>query len=224
MPLSFNELIEIGNDAVDFRTLYDYFGYGYTRSEGSTQCKCPFHGRDNHPSARIYEDTNSWFCFTCGFSKTPIYFYKDLLEKPLTDAVFDYFTRFREEIIGYDPDLAHEDFSEKAIKQAYWSHLGQQAAGEPLLSTSFPTMVPQPQAGVLSPHYSKAVLGSIDIFTFYNETRRTWERHYKAPSFFSLYMEFTSHLQRISAPTATAEDCASFNNFLLSLESRLSNF
>jgi hypothetical protein len=31
----------------------------------TSQLKCPFHGEDAHPSARIYSDTNKFWCFKC---------------------------------------------------------------------------------------------------------------------------------------------------------------
>lgn len=64
-------------NSVPFRTLYKYFGLMYVRDFGNTQCSCPFHGEDKHPSARIYESSNSFFCFACGFAKSVIRFSKD---------------------------------------------------------------------------------------------------------------------------------------------------
>jgi len=221
VSLSFSDFIEIGNEAVDFRKLYDHFGFSYTRSGGSTQCKCPFHGRDRHPSARIYEDTNSWFCFTCGFSRTPVYFFKDIVEKPLTDAVFEFFTIFRLDIICHRPDLLNEDFSLTAIKKAHFSHIVE-SAESPLEVTSI--TLPKPGNTRVEHVFSKAVLGKVDTSVFYKETKGIWDLHYSAPSFYSIYMEFTSHLNRIVSPAATETDCVNFNNFLATLDSRLRNF
>jgi DNA primase len=30
-----------------------------------SQIRCPFHGSDSHPSARVYTTTNTIFCWTC---------------------------------------------------------------------------------------------------------------------------------------------------------------
>lgn len=38
------------------------------------QFRCDLHGtgRDNKPSARVYPDTNSWYCWGCGRARDPI--------------------------------------------------------------------------------------------------------------------------------------------------------
>ena len=36
------------------------------------QCKCPFHGKDNKPSARFYRSTNTFYCFKCAKAWNPI--------------------------------------------------------------------------------------------------------------------------------------------------------
>ena len=35
------------------------------RGADQVQFKCPFHGRDNKPSARLYNTTNSCYCWVC---------------------------------------------------------------------------------------------------------------------------------------------------------------
>jgi hypothetical protein len=34
-------------------------------ADTESQISCPFHGVDSHPSARVYANTNTLFCFTC---------------------------------------------------------------------------------------------------------------------------------------------------------------
>ena len=44
---------------------YNYDVHGNTREQ---QFRCDLHGdgNDNAPSARVYPETNTWFCFACG--------------------------------------------------------------------------------------------------------------------------------------------------------------
>ena len=44
---------------------YGYDVHGDTREQ---QFKCDLHGdgHDNAPSARVYPETNTWYCFACG--------------------------------------------------------------------------------------------------------------------------------------------------------------
>lgn len=36
------------------------------------QIRCPFHGTDLHPSARVYPADNSFYCWTCKKTYTPV--------------------------------------------------------------------------------------------------------------------------------------------------------
>lgn len=46
---------------------------GVEVSEGrQTQIHCPFHGQDINPSARVYPEDNSWYCWACHRSYSPI--------------------------------------------------------------------------------------------------------------------------------------------------------
>jgi len=40
----------------------------YQTKAKPSQISCPFHGKDAHPSARVYPDTNTFRCFTCSKS------------------------------------------------------------------------------------------------------------------------------------------------------------
>lgn len=54
--------IRSAKEKVKITALFDHFGYPY-RTLGNT--RCPWHGPDLHPSARIYEDQNTFWCWTC---------------------------------------------------------------------------------------------------------------------------------------------------------------
>lgn len=52
-----------------------------------TQISCPFHGADNHPSARVYTSTNTIFCWTCHKLWDTIAAEMAFTELPLSEAV-----------------------------------------------------------------------------------------------------------------------------------------
>jgi hypothetical protein len=51
------------------------------------QYKCPIHGRDNKPSARLYNSTKSCYCWVCRKSWDVVYFTKDMEKLSLTDTL-----------------------------------------------------------------------------------------------------------------------------------------
>lgn len=63
-----NRLKNFVLEKADFtRVLSDYkvnFMYDPQKFE-ETQLRCPFHGKDNKPSARYYKETQSLFCWVC---------------------------------------------------------------------------------------------------------------------------------------------------------------
>ena len=61
---------------VTMRQLIDYFKIPSQSSDLITQVHCPFHGNDQHASARIYA-TNTMYCFFCSKSWDVISFIKD---------------------------------------------------------------------------------------------------------------------------------------------------
>lgn len=177
----------------------------YQRKRGDTQCKCPFHGYDKHPSARIYDNTNSWYCFTCGISRKPIFFVKDVLEKPLTDVIYDYYKIFRADIIASYPELSGETFSLEEIKSAYLKSL----------------VAPEKPSPLVTQVYSIGSTGAMEPYKVYNTTRDTWIRYYNSPAFLQAYFEFTNHINRVALATVSATDISNFNNFLDNLDARL---
>ena len=55
------------------------------RSGRATMACCPFHG-ENHPSFAMYEDTNSYYCFTCGVKGDSYKFLMEMLEIGFKEA------------------------------------------------------------------------------------------------------------------------------------------
>jgi DNA primase len=55
-------------EKLDFATVMEEYGVDFKHNPhivSEVQLKCPFHGRDNKPSARLYKDTKSCFCWVC---------------------------------------------------------------------------------------------------------------------------------------------------------------
>jgi DNA primase len=50
------------------------YGYRIRDIDREQQFQCDLHGtgRDNKPSARVYPDSNSWYCFGCDKTRDPI--------------------------------------------------------------------------------------------------------------------------------------------------------
>lgn len=62
--------------AVSMRNLIDYFNIPCQSMGDITQCHCPFHGDDQHASARVYE-TNTMYCWVCSQMWDVISFIRD---------------------------------------------------------------------------------------------------------------------------------------------------
>ncbi len=63
-------------DSVSMRQLIDYFNVPCQSHGEITQVHCPFHGNDQHASARIYE-TNTMYCWVCSKMWDVISFIQD---------------------------------------------------------------------------------------------------------------------------------------------------
>jgi len=64
-------------ESVSMRNLVDHYNVPCQSMGEITQVHCPFHGNDQHASARIYE-TNTMYCWVCAQMWDVISFVKDL--------------------------------------------------------------------------------------------------------------------------------------------------
>ena len=68
-------------EAVRITDLLSELGYGVQPVEREQQFGCDLHGtRDSKPSARVYPDSNSTYCFACGKSRDVIRTVMDKME------------------------------------------------------------------------------------------------------------------------------------------------
>lgn len=51
---------------------YDLTGQTIFSSEFDQQVRCPLHGKDNKPSARLYASSGKFYCFVCHVGKKPL--------------------------------------------------------------------------------------------------------------------------------------------------------
>lgn len=61
-------------EQINIEAVLQEYGYDVHVDGGEQQFRCDLHGdgSDNAPSARVYPQTNSWFCFACGKSRDAI--------------------------------------------------------------------------------------------------------------------------------------------------------
>jgi len=61
-------------DSVPIERLLSDYGYDVQVLSSEQQFRCDLHGdgSDNAPSARVYPDTASWYCFACGKARDVI--------------------------------------------------------------------------------------------------------------------------------------------------------
>ena len=76
--MDFQEFMEAVSKSVSMSDLLSEYGTQLQTPMVEEQISCPFHGKDRHPSARHYPETNSIYCFTCKKSWDPFHF---LMEK-----------------------------------------------------------------------------------------------------------------------------------------------
>lgn len=72
--------IENVKEHVSIFEVLNYYGVGLTRGEGAEQqVSCPFHGHrgDLRKSARVYESSQKFHCFFCGFTLDVIAFVQE---------------------------------------------------------------------------------------------------------------------------------------------------
>jgi DNA primase len=98
-PKKVHELIV---ENLDFATVMEEYNVEFKHSPhiaSEVQMKCPFHGADNKPSARLYNATKSCFCWVCRKSWDVVSF---IQEKE---------GMYYKQVLNYIPNRYHIDIS-----------------------------------------------------------------------------------------------------------------
>lgn len=80
------------------------------------RCACPIHG-GSHNNMRIYDDTNSFYCFVCGTAGDPIRFVAELENIPYRQAIQEIGSAFGMNLKG-DPTMREIKQIAKAKRKA----------------------------------------------------------------------------------------------------------
>ena len=102
---------------VSLRSVVDLFGI-FCQSPGPiTQLHCPFHGSDQHASARIYE-TNTMYCWVCGKLWNVISFVKDFKHISFSESCSFLEDAFNlKKLDRIETQIAQENLSEFVSRQ-----------------------------------------------------------------------------------------------------------
>lgn len=88
---------------VDMAQLMVDYGVSFTFDPSiadEVQFRCPFHGKDNKPSARYYSETKSCFCWYCKKRWDAISFVRDKENLSYGDAVNHLVRKYRVDLSG----------------------------------------------------------------------------------------------------------------------------
>lgn len=73
-------------DGVSIFEVAEHFGVKL-QGHRTQQLRCPFHGVDRKPSARIFSETDSFHCWACGRDGDQIWMAMEFLEEPFGKAI-----------------------------------------------------------------------------------------------------------------------------------------
>jgi hypothetical protein len=128
---------DIINSNVDIYDLLIKYGYDVSKYKREQQFSCDLHGdtSDDKPSARVYPDSNSWYCFACGKARDVIETVRDkescdfnkacyIIEEWYGLEHYVYSGEKREEKNHYDSISHREDDTVDSLKKQIEGLLG----------------------------------------------------------------------------------------------------
>lgn len=190
--VEWNDLIEAVNQ-LPVRFILRQLNIPYKRESGDTQCKCPLHGDDTHPSARIYEDTNMFKCYACDVVKSNLGLYCAVEATSISQGILDLVTLFKTDLIkmGYDwaTTLTQEDITYARIHR-------KRSKGGFGVVTSEETTVLEPAATTPTARELKA---------FRTRIRPLWWALKEHPRFREFYSAFDQDLNHPATSTRTLD-------------------
>src|ERR1700756_741590 len=93
--------------SVDARDLLGKLGIEITSVSGHNLLfRCPLHGSDRHPSARMHAETGVWLCSSCHLKGNVTSFLAKLRDIPYADAKKNIEDRYGIEVVSAGGDLS----------------------------------------------------------------------------------------------------------------------
>lgn len=95
--------------------LADYGYFVHAEYGGEEQFRCDLHGdgQDNKPSARVYPESNSWYCFACGRSRDAVETVREKEGLGFWDAVKLLESKYNLPYLPWDDSYADDDYERK---------------------------------------------------------------------------------------------------------------
>ena len=115
-PIKLKDLLLEKIKLVDVMLSYDVQFQYDPRLASEVQFKCPFHGPDNKPSARLYNTTNSCFCWVCRKSWDPVSFVMEKENFFFKRALLYLANRYKIDISSI-PDTPHIELKDTTINR-----------------------------------------------------------------------------------------------------------
>ncbi len=114
-PIKLKELIIEKVSLADLMVSYNVEFQYDPRLAAEVQFKCPFHGRDTKPSARLYNQTKSCFCWVCRKSWDVVSFVQEKENLYFKQALLYLINRYKVDTSSI-PDVPQIDFKTNEVK------------------------------------------------------------------------------------------------------------
>lgn len=98
-------------DVVDLTTVMLSYGVDFVYSPQGlpeVQFRCPFHGKDDKPSARLYKETKSCYCWVCRKKWDVVSFIQEMEQKRYSEVISFIINKYHVDLsrIPDEPDIA----------------------------------------------------------------------------------------------------------------------
>jgi hypothetical protein len=122
-PVKLKELILSKVDLADVMQHYDVkFAYN-PKFADEAQFSCPFHGKDNKPSARYYRSTQTCYCWVCRKKRDVVSFIKDKKSLSFKGAMAYLIDWYKIDTSSISDDPEFEMKKRKAMTVHDWANI-----------------------------------------------------------------------------------------------------